>query len=265
MTDLHHSRDSGAELAAWLRAHPEEGTIKQLGEKLGINYSALRHYFAGHSFPRGEALSKLRQATQLPILERPPPFRAHSSRQEVLVPRTPGERDDGQSQPSHRSESPDWGADPRRFRFIVALRTWIGQHPETGRSGLAVVLGVSDSTVQEWVTGRYYPKPKLQRDISRVTGITFGPEGPTLPVAGIAPSPRIYETEVQVVAEALLEVLRVLQPVVQGPPARRKALQQAFSREGAGYLTAALTALYSSEEDFQTWKYFAHPITGGSK
>jgi transcriptional regulator with XRE-family HTH domain len=268
MSDHHHSKESGEALSAWLKANPGRGNIRQLGEALGINYSALRHYFAGHNFPRGDALTKLRDLTQLPILDRAPARRSRTRAVEATRPqiysvpeRLPAQSTQGASPVGDKG-------DPRRVKLLVALRTWIGQHPEVGRSGLARALGVSERTVQAWVTGRYYPDPVLQKEIARVTGVSFGPDGPTLS-SSVAPSlpasTKSVPSEAEAAAEALLHLLRVLEPVVQGPPARRKALQQAFSREGAGYLTAALTALYSSEEDFQTWKYFAHPRTGESK
>jgi transcriptional regulator with XRE-family HTH domain len=268
MSDLHYAKESGAALSAWLEAHPEEGSMSRLGHRLGINYSALRHYFAGHSFPRGEALAKLREATRLEILERIPPRRMRSVPETRIASETPSKGGSAPNRAHARRISIDERGDPRKLKLLVALRTWIGQHPELGRSGLARALGVSERTLQAWVTGRYYPDPLLQKEIARVTGVSFGPDGPALPsmtaVHAHVPA-KEAGTEAQAAAEALLLVLRALEPVVQGPPARRKALREAFSREGAGYLTAALTALYSSEEDFQTWKYFAHPRAGDSR
>jgi transcriptional regulator with XRE-family HTH domain len=268
MTDLHHSRESGAALTAWLKEHPEAGNIRQLGEELGINYSALRHYFAGHSFPRGDALVKLRHTTHLEVLNQVPARHARRPVTPVTIPSAAPVKVNPPDQAQTPAGSFAEKEDSRKLKLLVVLRTWIGRHPEIGRPGLARGLGVSERTVQSWVTGRYYPGPNTLKAIERVTGISFGSTGPTL--AGVAGQPgpapsKASGTEAQIAANALLQVLRALEPVVQGPPARRKALQEAFSREGAGYLTAALTALYSSEEDFQTWKYFAHPRTGDSR
>jgi transcriptional regulator with XRE-family HTH domain len=168
--------------------------------------------------------------------------------------------------PQPTAEAPALVLEPEEFSarnrsLLVALRSWraaVG----ISREDLAVKLGCGLRTLDTWLNGEAYPRdPAHLKAITNVTGITFDAAGEAhLPGNGSARQPTIaYPPAIQKAAESIAALMRDLQPIIRGPPALRRGLREVVNREDAGYLKAAMEALYSDEETFQTWKHFAHP------
>ena len=249
------------QLHEWFNAHKQEygPNLRNASERIGIGYSAMRHYFAGHSFPTGVQLEALRAHTHLPVLH------------EKSIPiRTAREAELGTSSTSGAQRRADIGESlegapslsARNKNLLIALRVWVGEN--TGyrnRRTLARALDVDERTLQRWLSGEGYPEPDHQARITRLTGIEFTAHGPVIgslarPVAKVTARPVKTAKSAVAVHDALLELLRRLDPFVKGSAEDRRILQEACPRDDAGFVTSLLNAIYDDEETFQTWRFF---------